>query len=164
MKYRMTAGYSWCNPAMASEQTATSKWFWWVMGIVAGVVAGLIVYYLTQSRAAGTPVDYSGTYDGQTVGGPSGGTVQLQVNDASEASTAEITWGGSLNGSGTLQGTFDANNVTFDGDFDSEQGLWKIEMPCTFTSPGNVSCQYQMQAVAPNNSPPQQGSLSADKS
>lgn len=156
---------------MASGETVAFKSLRWVMGIVgaivASVVAGVITYHLTQGGTAGTPVDYSGTYDGQTAGGPPGGTVQLQVNEASTASgstTAEITWGGSLNGSGTLQGTFNVNNITFDGEFNSKQGPWDIEMPCTFTSSGNVTCQYQIQAVAPNHSTSQQGSLSADKS
>jgi hypothetical protein len=149
---------------MTSAQTAI---FRWVMGIVAAVIAGVIVFEFTHGGAGVTPVDYSGMYDGQTVGGPNGGTVQLQVNEASTASgstTAEITWGGSLNGSGPLQGTFNANNITFDGEFNSNQGPWDIEMPCTFGNSGNVSCQFQMQAVAPNYSSPQQGSLSADKS
>jgi hypothetical protein len=85
---------------MTSAQTAI---FRWVMGIVAAVIAGVIVFEFTHGGAGVTPVDYSGMYDGQTVGAPNGGTVQLQVNEASTASgstTAEITWGGSLNGSG----------------------------------------------------------------
>ncbi len=156
---------------MASGETAASKSLQWVVGIVgaivASVIAGLITYHLTQGGTAGTPVDYSGTYDGQTAGGPPGGTVQLQVNEASAtggSTTAKITCGGSLNGSGTLRGTFNVNNITFDGEFNSKQGPWGIEMPCNFTSSGNVTCQFKIQAVAPNHSTPQQGSLSADKS
>ena len=141
------------------------------MGIVATVIAALIIAVFTAKLhlggTGGTPVDYSGTYDGQALGGPNGGTVQLQVNEASTASgstTAEITWGGSLNGSGTLQGTFNANSITFDGEFNSAQGPWNIEMPCNFSNSGNVVCQYQIQAIAPNNSALQKGSLSANKS
>lgn len=138
-----------------------------VAAVIAGVIVAVIIAHLNPGGTGGTPVDYSGTYDGQALGGPNDGTVQLQVNEASTASgstTAEITWGGSLNGSGTLQGTFNANNITFDGEFNSEQGPWDIEMTCTFSSSGNVSCQYQIQAVAPNNSSPHNGSLSAYKS
>jgi hypothetical protein len=134
------------------------------MGIVAAVIAAVIIAKLGLGATGATPVDYSGTYDGQTVGYPSGGTVQLQVNEASTASgsaTAEITWGGTLNGGGTLQGTFNANNITFDGEFNSAQGTWSIEMPCTFSSSGNVICQYQIQAVA--NSALHKGSFSANK-
>lgn len=62
------------------------------------------------------------------------------------------------------QGAFNANSSTFDGEFNSEQGPWNIEMPCTFSNSGNAIGQYQIQAVEPNNSPPQKGSLSANKS
>lgn len=170
-KSAMTTGCLWFNSAMAPEETGKSKLLWWFMGIVAAVIAGVvsavIIAKLNVGGTGGMPVDYSGSYYGQVQGGPSGGTVQLQVNEAGAAggsTKAEITWGGSLNGSGTLQGAFNANSITFDGQFNSEQGLWDIKMPCVFTDSGSVTCQYQIQAAASSGSAPKNGSFSAIKS
>jgi hypothetical protein len=169
---------------MAGEETTGSKWFWWVMGIVATVVAAAIITALhlsgAQSASGGTSgggtsgggiqttaTDYSGTYNGQALNGGAVGNVQLQVNEpdqSSGATTARVAWSGALNGAGPLRGTFNANNATFEGEIASQEGPWDMDMSCTFSISGNVTCNYQLQPVAPNNYGPQQGSLSATKS
>ena len=177
---------------MAGEETTISKWFWWVMGIIATVVAAAIITALhlsgapsasggtpgggttpraqavvTTPQAQATTTDYSGTYNGQALNGGLVGNVQLQVNQpdsASSGTTAHVAWSGALNGAGPLQGSFSANNATFEGEIASQEGPWDMKMSCTFSDSGNVTCNYQLQPVAPNNYGPQQGSLSATKS
>lgn len=121
---------------------------------------------MTTTPAQVTATDYSGTYNGQALNGGAVGNVQLQVNavdPASGATTAQVTWSGALVGEGPLRGAFSANNATFEGEIDSPEGPWDAVMYCTFSDSGNVTCNYQLQAVAPNNYLPQQGSLSANK-
>lgn len=119
------------------------------------------------NQGDGTAVDYSGTYIGQAYNGGLIGSVQLQVNRAdssSGATTAEIRWSGQLNGAGPVRGTFSTNTITFTGEVASASGPWSLEMPCTFSGSSNVTCDYQLQALAPNTSFPQQGSLTATRS
>lgn len=170
---------------MATGDSTGSKWFWWIMGIVATVVATAIITALHLSGSSSsslasshsspldgpsspvTAVDYSGTYGGQALNAGVVGNVQLQVNEgdpASGSTTGKVKWSGNLNGAGPVRGTFADNNITFEGEVNSLEGPWSLTMNCTFSDSSNVTCDYQLQPVAPNTYGPQQGSLTASKS
>ena len=122
---------------------------------------------VTTPQAQPTTTDYSGTYNGQALNAGLVGNVQLQVNEpdsASSGATAHVAWSGALNGAGPLQGSFSSNTATFEGEIASQEGPWDMKMSCTFSDSGNVTCNYQLEPVAPNDYGPQQGSLSATKS
>jgi hypothetical protein len=177
---------------MAGEETTGSKWFWWVMGIVAAVITAAIITSLhlsgasptsggttgggttpqaqvlsTTTQEQTTTTDYSGTYNGHAYNAGLVGDLQLQVNEPDPTSgdtTGHVLWSGALSGDGPLRGAFNANNATFEGEVSSLEGPWGVEMSCTFSSSGNVTCNYTLQPIAPNNYGPQQGSLTANKS
>jgi hypothetical protein len=110
--------------------------------------------------------NYSGTYFGSALNHEAIGSVWLevdQIDPASGSTTAQVNWSGELSGAGPLQGTFVANNATFSGEIDSQEGPWNIQLNCTFSDGTKVTCRYQLQPVAPNHYAPQQGSLTARK-
>ena len=174
---------------MAEEKSTSSKLFWWTMGIVATILSAEIIAALNLSGVrpasasirpavtapetiiattpSATTPDYSGMYYGSALNGGAIGNVRLQVNEvnpAGGATTAQVNWSGLLSGAGPLRGTFVANKATFEGEIDSRAGPWDVGLDCTFSTGANVTCDYRLQAVAPNDYAPQRGSLTADKS
>lgn len=154
---------------MAEEETTSSKFFWWVMGIVSTVVSAEIIALLGLSgvhAASATRPGYAGTYVGAALNHGAIGNVRLQVDQvdpASGATTAQVNWSGALSGAGPLRGTFDANLATFSGEIDSQEGPWNVQLNCTFSGGTKVTCSYQLQPLAPNSYGFQQGSLTANK-
>jgi hypothetical protein len=126
---------------MAEGESTSSKLFWWTMGIVATILSAEIIAAVNLS-----------------------GVRPAEVNPASGATTAQVNWSGLPSGAGPLRGTFVANKATFEGEIDSRAGPWDVGLDCTFSNGANVTCDYRLQAVAPNDYAPQRGSLSADKS